>query len=203
MVEPRPDNDQAGTAPGQLRWIEEFINTRRADRDDIASPEQLVAWLQERNLVTAPVNATPQQRDRAEQIREGLRALIAGNNAEPVDSPRPDGLNPTAGTIFARLAPALPMTLDVTAQPPQLIPATGDPIDAALTRLLIAVAEAVATSTWQRLKACREPSCRWAYYDHSRNRRRTWCSMDLCGNRAKARNHHRRSSAPEPALPRS
>ena len=76
---------------------------------------------------------------------------------------------------------------------PRVVP--GD-ADAALTRLLAIVAEAVAAGTWTRLKACREPSCRWAYYDYSRNRRRTWCSMDICGNRAKARaSHHRKATA--------
>ncbi|MFI7640758.1 CGNR zinc finger domain-containing protein [Nonomuraea sp. NPDC049400] len=38
----------------------------------------------------------------------------------------------------------------------------------------------------------------WAYYDHSRNRRRTWCSMDICGNRAEARASHHRKSAARP-----
>ncbi|MDV2478519.1 CGNR zinc finger domain-containing protein [Rhodococcus zopfii] len=194
MVEPRPDNDPVGTAPGRLRWIEEFVNTRRVDRDDIATPAQLVGWFHAHDLVTAAASATARQRDRAGHIREGLRALIAGNNAEPVASPRPDGLDPEAAAILAELAPSLPMALDVTGRPPQLIPASGDPIDAALTRLLIVVAEAVADDTWSRLKACREPSCRWAYYDHSRNRRRTWCSMELCGNRVKARTHQRRST---------
>jgi predicted RNA-binding Zn ribbon-like protein len=69
------------------------------------------------------------------------------------------------------------------------------PVEAAPARLLAVVAEAMAEGTWTRLKACREPSCRSAYYDHSRNRRRTWCSMDICGNRAKARaSHHRKST---------
>ncbi|WP_250907209.1 CGNR zinc finger domain-containing protein [Nonomuraea sp. NEAU-A123] len=86
--------------------------------------------------------------------------------------------------------------LDATVLPPRLVARTRVPVDAALAGLLAVVAEAMAAGTWTRLKACREPSCRWAYYDYSRNRRRTWCSMDLCGNRAKARaSHHRKSTA--------
>jgi predicted RNA-binding Zn ribbon-like protein len=41
--------------------------------------------------------------------------------------------------------------------------------------------------TWPKLKACRSDTCRWAFVDHARNRSRQWCSMSLCGNRAKAR----------------
>ncbi|WP_330256699.1 CGNR zinc finger domain-containing protein [Nocardia sp. NBC_00565] len=49
-------------------------------------------------------------------------------------------------------------------------------------------------SSWPRLKTCREPSCRWAFFDHSRNHGRTWCSMDVCGNRVKVRASHRRNA---------
>lgn len=179
-----------------LRWIEDFINTRRQDGDDIGTPQQLAHWLGARDLLADGATVSAAQRDRAESVREGLRALIAENNAEPVSSPRPDGLNPAARSELAELARDLPLALDVTIQPPRLVPLTREPVDSALARLLAVVADAVADGTWARLKACREPSCRWAYYDHSRNRRRTWCSMETCGNRAKARaSHHRKTTA--------
>ncbi|MEV0352277.1 CGNR zinc finger domain-containing protein [Nonomuraea sp. NPDC050680] len=196
-AEPVPDNLETGTAPMSLRVIEEFINTRRRDGDDIATPQQLVTWLHACGLVPADTVVNAEQRNCAERIREGLRALIAENNTEPVSSPRPDGLNPAARAELAELTRDFPLMLDVTVSPPRLVARTAAPVEAALARLLAVVAEAVADGTWTRLKACREPSCRWAYYDHSRNRRRTWCSMDICGNRAKARaSHQRKSTAP-------
>ncbi|TYB47656.1 hypothetical protein FXF51_57420 [Nonomuraea sp. PA05] len=180
-----------------LRVIEEFVNTRRRDGDEIATPQQLATWLHARGLMPAGTVVNAEQRDRAERIREGLRALIAENNTEPVSSPRPDGLNPAARAELADLTRDFPLMLDVTVSPPRLVARARMPVEAALAGLLVVVAEAVAEGTWTRLKACREPSCRWAYYDHSRNRRRTWCSMDICGNRAKARaSHHRKSAAP-------
>jgi hypothetical protein len=45
-----------------------------------------------------------------------------------------------------------------------------------------------------RVKICPADNCRWAFYDTSRNRSRQWCSMKVCGNRAKARAHRQRSS---------
>jgi predicted RNA-binding Zn ribbon-like protein len=39
---------------------------------------------------------------------------------------------------------------------------------------------------------CAAEDCRWAFYDRSRNRSRTWCSMEECGNRAKARSYRAR-----------
>jgi len=46
-----------------------------------------------------------------------------------------------------------------------------------------------------RVKVCPADDCRWAFYDTSRNRSRQWCSMDICGNRAKARAHRARSAS--------
>lgn len=40
--------------------------------------------------------ATDAQHARAASVREGLRALIAANNAKTVASPPPDGLDPAA-----------------------------------------------------------------------------------------------------------
>jgi predicted RNA-binding Zn ribbon-like protein len=68
----------------------------------------------------------------------------------------------------------------------QLAPARRG-LDGALGTLLAIAYRAQAEGTWERLKACPEDSCGWAFYDRSRNRSSTWCSMAVCGNRAKAR----------------
>ena len=70
-------------------------------------------------------------------------------------------------------------------------------VSGALGRLLAIVHDAIAQGTWARLTACREADCEWAFYDHTKNRSGAWCSMEGCGNRAKARAYrerHARSS---------
>jgi predicted RNA-binding Zn ribbon-like protein len=47
---------------------------------------------------------------------------------------------------------------------------------------------------WERVKICPADDCRWAFYDRSRNHSRTWCSMQVCGNREKARSWRGRRS---------
>ena len=37
-----------------------------------------------------------------------------------------------------------------------------------------------------------EDGCGWVFLDETKNRRRRWCSMKDCGNRAKARRHYAR-----------
>ncbi|MDX3067990.1 CGNR zinc finger domain-containing protein, partial [Streptomyces sp. ND04-05B] len=42
---------------------------------------------------------------------------------------------------------------------------------------------------WQRLKGCGAPDCHWAYFDRSPAGRGRWCSMQVCGARAKMRRY--------------
>jgi len=58
--------------------------------------------------------------------------------------------------------------------------------------VIAAAGQAMMDGSWQRLKACRADSCRWAFVDSSRNHSRQWCSMQVCGNREKARAYRRR-----------
>jgi predicted RNA-binding Zn ribbon-like protein len=44
-----------------------------------------------------------------------------------------------------------------------------------------------------RLKLCAADGCGWMFLDASRKANRLWCSMETCGNRAKAQRHYRRS----------
>jgi predicted RNA-binding Zn ribbon-like protein len=60
-------------------------------------------------------------------------------------------------------------------------------VDGALGRLLGVVLETMADGTWPRLKVCLNDGCQWAFYDQSRARSGKWCSMGVCGNRAKQR----------------
>ena len=67
-------------------------------------------------------------------------------------------------------------------------------VPALFARLLAAVADIQCAGTWDRLKACAAEDCQWAFYDSSRNHSRTWCSMEVCGNRAKTRAYRARLS---------
>src|SRR5690606_10312025 len=75
-----------------------------------------------------------------------------------------------------------------------LTPATGSPVGALIARLVGAVLRCREDGSWARLKVCDRESCRWAYYDGSRNLSRRWCSMAGCGNYVKMRRRGGRTS---------
>jgi predicted RNA-binding Zn ribbon-like protein len=62
--------------------------------------------------------------------------------------------------------------------------------------LLLPIAEALAKfvceEDFARVKACEGHGCTLVFSDHTRSRARRWCSMAICGNRAKQAAHRNR-----------
>jgi predicted RNA-binding Zn ribbon-like protein len=56
----------------------------------------------------------------------------------------------------------------------------GEPAKRVVARLLAVVIQAEEKGTWERLKACRNEDCKWAFYDASKNRSGSWCNMSIC-----------------------
>ena len=55
-----------------------------------------------------------------------------------------------------------------------------------------ALAKFVCEENFARVKACEGHSCTLVFADHTRSRARRWCSMAICGNRAKQAAHRNR-----------
>jgi predicted RNA-binding Zn ribbon-like protein len=55
-----------------------------------------------------------------------------------------------------------------------------------------ALAEFVCEDDFANVKACEGHSCTLVFADHTRRRARRWCSMAICGNRAKQAAHRNR-----------
>ena len=173
-------------APGDLELVRAFVNTRDVEdgSDEIADPTALQHWLHSHDLLRGGPPASGEDVLAARRLREAIRTLLLGNNGVSVRKEAAVALSRTAerarlGLVFDADGNAL------------LEPAVGG-VDGALGRVLAIVAGAMSDGTWARLKACRADDCRWAFYDHARNRSRQWCSMAVCGNRTKARTYRRR-----------
>ena len=57
-----------------------------------------------------------------------------------------------------------------------------------------AAVELLTSKDLRLLRQCRDAKCGWIFIDRSQGRRRKWCSMKDCGNRAKARTFLKKSS---------
>jgi predicted RNA-binding Zn ribbon-like protein len=177
-------------APGELELVRLFVNSvhypaaaNEEFLEELATPAELQSWLAAHDL-GGREQPSERDRERAIELREAIRALLFANNGEPLD---PDAV-PTLNRFGDDLG--LHLRFDKRGDS-ELAPAAGG-TDGALSRLLAIVFRSMADGTWSRLKACRDDACKWAFYDRSRNRSGTWCSMDVCGNRAKARAYRHR-----------
>ncbi len=65
-----------------------------------------------------------------------------------------------------------------------------------LAPALWSAADVLAGPDRARLRECANHRCLWLFLDESKNRTRRWCSMQSCGNRAKAHRHYLRSKRP-------
>jgi predicted RNA-binding Zn ribbon-like protein len=64
---------------------------------------------------------------------------------------------------------------------------------AALWPIARSAADLLTSPDLARVSQCDGQGCTWLFLDQSRTRNRRWCSMQSCGNRAKARRHYHRS----------
>jgi predicted RNA-binding Zn ribbon-like protein len=174
-----PRYDVPKAAPESLRIVQTFVNSINLETGE----EWLDEWLAEQGAVAALTDL-----ERARAVREALRALLSANNGEPVSG------DPLA--VLADAAEKARLTIDF--QRPALV-ARGSGVDDVLGRVLVAAFLAMADGCWARLKCCRDTGCGWAFYDYSRNRSASWCSMQLCGNRTKTRAYRARKTMPSAA----
>lgn len=185
-IPPAEDADRREPAPGELELVRQLVNTLDCETGEeaLGSPAALRGWLVERGLLDPAEEVGEPDLRLAVAVREALRRLLLANNGAEPDPEAIATLN-----TAARVAPLrVRFGADGAAQ---LAPAT-DGVPAAIGVLLGIVSRAMADGTWERLKACPGDDCLWAFYDHSRNRSKQWCRMEVCGNRAKARAYRER-----------
>jgi predicted RNA-binding Zn ribbon-like protein len=186
---PQPSGAGRPTAPGALPLVQAFVNTNDLEggRDQLGTPADLHAWLLQRGLIAPAERVAEEDLRKALAVREGLRALGETNNGLAPDANRIATLNGIAST--------LPLVVGFdTAGKGDLTPVAAG-ASGALARLMAIVLEAMQTGAWERVKACRRDACRWLFYDGSKNRSGSWCTMAVCGNKEKARAYRRRRAS--------
>ncbi len=73
---------------------------------------------------------------------------------------------------------------------------SGEAPDGMLGPILLSTAELITSDDLGRVGECADDrGCGYLFYDTSRNHSRRWCSMESCGNRAKAVRHYERTKA--------
>lgn len=169
------------TAAGDLGLVQAFVNTVDVlpGTEELRDPNTLRLWLVANRLMREDEPVDEPDLKHAVAVREAMRAVIGGNNGQKVYPVEVATLNEAAS------ASRLRMRFGRDGKP-RLEPEATGPVGA-MGRLVASLYSAMQDEGWDRLKLCTDSNCRWVFFDRSKNHSSRWCSMESCGNRAKAR----------------
>jgi predicted RNA-binding Zn ribbon-like protein len=179
-------------APASAQLIEAFANTVDVElgTDELDTASRLSTWLVDHGLLDRGRRIGAEDHALCLRLRTGIREELGVNVGDTADATLLAGADEAlrelpvlvtvrGGTRGGVLSPAPDLT----------------PVRKALANLAIAWSELLVTGEAARLKRCAEHGCAWVFWDVSKNRSRRWCSMRVCGNRAKARRHSAKQAA--------
>lgn len=172
--------------------------------DWLEDGEALLSWLEQAQLVPLDVlsairtQAIPGEIDRlagqARSLREWFREFVREHKGRPLKASDLLALEPLnqllkrdegyAEIVARTSSDAEGLSLSQTRRwhsPETLLL----PIAESMARL-------VCDEDFSHVKACEGPVCTLFFADHTRGHARRWCSMAICGNRAKQAAHRRR-----------
>ncbi|HEX4027179.1 MAG TPA: CGNR zinc finger domain-containing protein [Rhizomicrobium sp.] len=205
MMNDRPPAIFVGDATG-LDFLNSIATPVDTPIDWIDDGEGYLRWLEQAGLVPDDVlrdmraRALPGELDRiadqARSLREWFRGFVCGHKGRPLTAGALGELEPLnrlleQGESFSRIAlgPAEPGPFALQSvrrwQGPGALLL---PVGEALARL-------VCSEDFSHVKACEGPACTLLFADHTRGHARRWCSMAICGNRAKQAAHRHRRKA--------
>lgn len=170
--------------PEKLHLVESLANSLDVEGglDDFESVAKARAWVEAHGV--GRVELTTGDVERLRAFRDGLRALLLANHGEPVDARAIAAMNESTGG--ALLAVGFDEFGNAMVHP------QGSGANRVLAEMLKGILSAMGDGSWERLKICRNDDCAVAFYDVSKNRSRSWCSMAVCGNRMKVRSFRQR-----------
>ena len=183
-VETAPEADTADAPPFRLdneqlalRFTATLSDRYGTPVERLPTPGRLDDWLHANGLRAAPPAASPADLEQARALRESIHrigtAIATGDNPEPQDV---ETLNLVARHEHGHL--------ELRGTTAHWTTASDQPTVAALASI---AQDAITALTGQRgtLKTCQNPACGGLFLDTSRAQARRWCSMNICGNRAK------------------
>jgi predicted RNA-binding Zn ribbon-like protein len=168
----------------------DFVNTAHDER--LHSVADVVDWLVRARLLARPMRAPHSILAEARQLRgaidAGVRAAVSGAAPDPAALALVNDWLALGGSRTSLHAGA--DGHPVLSQRP-----TADSPRRALGAVALDAARMLGISAErERLRICAADECAVRFYDRSPGGRRRWCSMALCGNRAKARAYRARAA---------
>jgi predicted RNA-binding Zn ribbon-like protein len=169
--------------------------------------EGLLSWLRQAQLVSGALLKRARSQfsasdlnkiaEEARNLREWFRGFVQAHRGRPLtrdDLKKLERLNRLLerDESYRQIAPAT--AKQGKALELQVMRKWRSP-EALLFPIAEAIARFVSSEDFTHVKACEGPNCTLVFADQTRSRARRWCSMAICGNRAKQAAHRHRQKA--------
>lgn len=207
MADPRPDPFFLGGATAL-----DFLNSVATPVDTpvewIASGEDLLKWLDAASLVPKEVLGTmrrstvPGELDavaaQARALREWFRKFVAEHRGRPLRQETVKELAPLNRILERDQAYGQIARREPGQDPAMRSGLIWRPLrrwqtpDTLLLPIARSMAELLCNEDFSHVKGCERPACTLFFLDRTHGRARRWCSMALCGNRAKQAAYRKR-----------
>ena len=203
MADRRPPAIFIADAPG-LDFLNSIATPVDTEVDWIDDGNGLLDWLEQASLVPADAleilqaQAMPGEFDtvaaQARSLREWFRGFVRQHKGRPLSAETLRELEPLNRLLerdegFGRIvvrnhgsAAGLELRMMRRWRSPESL----------LLPIGEALAKFVCEEDFSYVKACEGPACTLMFADHTRGHARRWCSMAICGNRAKQAAHRHR-----------
>jgi hypothetical protein len=189
--------EDSQVAPGRLEVVRTFLNTWRIPNDTREPLDELVSLEAMQHFYStwfgtsgggSGVSIVPEL---VRQLRADLRSVLRTSDVLILSE------------WLSRQPVEVMLSPDAESMPILTYRPAGIAGCQLCAEVLALVVEAIARSTWTRLKAC--PDCQWVFYDHTKNKNKVWCLMTAsgpqgrsCGSISKVRTFRRRQKARAP-----
>lgn len=186
----------------------DFLNTIATPQDVpvewLQNGRSLCDWLEQANLIEADIaarfrTAKDQQEldrvaERAREFRDWLRKFVTRHKGKALGP----GLAKTLGPLNELLASDTSYPIvDASGGEPALrlrrVRRWNSP-EELLHPIADAAADLICSADFRLINACEGPTCTLLFLDRTKAHARRWCSMAVCGNRAKVAAHRARKS---------
>jgi predicted RNA-binding Zn ribbon-like protein len=186
--------------------------------------DDLLSWMKQAELLTddeiavVRLNMSAKELDRAaanaRELREWFRGFVKMHQGKPLRARALTQLGPLTrllemDEVFWSLEPE-----PVPLSQPASSDASGSSFrlrarrrwrrpESLLASIAEAIAEFISSADFRHVKACHGQNCILFFLDQSRQHGRRWCSMAVCGNRAKQEAHLARRKKQKPSIKRA
>jgi predicted RNA-binding Zn ribbon-like protein len=199
----RPSPILVGDDPG-LDFLNSIATPVDVPVEWLETGDDLIEWLEHADLVPATVLSSIRRTSlageldaaaaQARALREWFREFVRRHKGRHLKAEDLQDLGPLNQVLERDDSYKQIVKADRREHPPLTLRSmrrwrSGESLLIPIAR---AMAELVCNEDFTQVKACEGPACTLLFLDKTRGRARRWCSMAVCGNRAKQAAHRSR-----------